>query len=156
MRSGETLTKWEVTSFVLNLISCHCLSSYIRTFLGSGKICFMHSVWKVSRWVLTIEGELSRPVVGAGPGAAFSCWDPRPMGLGGLTGVSRSGQDRGEGIWGAGLWDRSWAPFVSPFTLFLLPLCYSLQFGANMAPKQNSYWDHWWYVIWNQWQRLDY
>lgn len=82
MRSGETLTKWEVTSCVLNLISCHRLSSYIRTFLGSGKICFMHSVWKVSRWVLTIEGELSRPVVGAGPGAAFSCWDPRPMGLG--------------------------------------------------------------------------
>lgn len=50
----------------------------------SVKICFMPLVQKVSVWVLTSEGGVSRPVVGAGPGAVFSCWDPRPMGLGGV------------------------------------------------------------------------
>lgn len=118
-------------SLCFNLKCYLCFSSLIGRFLGCVKICFMPPVWKVGLLVLTSEGGVSRPVVGAGPEAAFSCWDPRPMGLGGLTGVTRSGQDRTQGIWAQDC--GSWAPFVPSFTLFLLPLRYSLKLGVTQT-----------------------
>lgn len=54
-----------------------------------------------------------------GRAAAFSCWDPGPMGPvgGGLAEVTRSSQDRTRGIWAQDC--GSWAPFVPSFTFFL-------------------------------------
>lgn len=67
--------------------------------------------WKVILWVLTSEGNMSRPVVGAGVGAAFSCWDCGPMGQEGVW-LGSPGQAKNRKNPGAGLWDRRWASFV--------------------------------------------
>lgn len=116
-------------SLGFDLKGFHCISSLIRAFLESVKICFMPPVWKVGLWVLTSKGSVSRSVVGAGPQrSAAGILGPWDSG-GGLAGVTRSGQDRAQGIWAQDC--GSWAPFVPSFTSFLLPLCYSLKLGAT-------------------------
>lgn len=140
-------------SLGFDLKGFHCISSLIRAFLESVKICFMPRVWKVGLWVLTSKGSVSRSVVGAGPqhsaAGILGPWDSGGVWLGSPGQAKIEHKESGRRTVGAGplLFPLS-HPSYCPCVIALNLEQHRNKHGSKTGLKLRSV------ILWNSWKQL--